>query len=181
MPNRLDEVTTYQQGRYISSSNPVWCMLNFPIHQKYPTVVHLAVHLKGGQRVYYEPRQPTAHLTDTTPKTTLTAIFYLFKTNSLAKTLLHPEVYPNIQQNFKDQNWLSHRAVLASRNDVVEKLNVTIQKQLPLQEYACKSIDCIFNDDEAVLYPLEFLNSIQTPDFQAHDLILRVGAPIMLI
>ncbi|GFY58594.1 ATP-dependent DNA helicase [Trichonephila inaurata madagascariensis] len=66
------------------------------------------------------------------------------------------KVYPNIQKNFKDQNWLSHRAILASRNDVVEKLNVTIQKQLPGQEYAYKSIDCILNDDEAVQYPIEF-------------------------
>ncbi|GFS32421.1 ATP-dependent DNA helicase [Trichonephila inaurata madagascariensis] len=90
-------------------------------------------------------------------------------------------VYPNIQQNFKDQDWLSHRAILSNRNDVVEKLNVTIQKQLPGQEYAYKSIDCILNDDEAVQYPIEFMNFIQTPDLQAHNLILKVSAPIMLI
>ncbi|GFW34299.1 ATP-dependent DNA helicase [Trichonephila clavipes] len=36
------------------------------------------------------------------------------------------KVYPNIQQNFKGQDWLSHRAILARRNDGVEKLNVTI-------------------------------------------------------
>ncbi|GFW57523.1 ATP-dependent DNA helicase [Trichonephila clavipes] len=89
------------------------------------------------------------------------------------------KVYSNIQQNFKDQDWLSHRAILASRNDVVEKLNVTIQKQLPGQEYAYKSIH--LTDDEAVQYPIEFLNSIQTPDLQALNLILKVGAPIMLI
>ncbi|GFS92701.1 ATP-dependent DNA helicase [Trichonephila clavipes] len=52
------------------------------------------------------------------------------------------KVYPNIQQNFKDQDWISHKEILASRN-VVEMLNVTIQKQLPGQEYAYKSIDCM--------------------------------------
>ncbi|GFX12247.1 ATP-dependent DNA helicase [Trichonephila clavipes] len=76
---------------------------------------------------------------------------------------------------------LANKASLASRNDVVEKLNVTIQKQLPGQEYAYKSIDCILNGCEAVQYPIEFLNSIQTPDLQAHNLILKVGAPIILI
>ncbi|GFT45399.1 ATP-dependent DNA helicase [Trichonephila clavipes] len=91
------------------------------------------------------------------------------------------KVYPNIKQNFKDQDWLSHRAILASRNDVVEKLNVTIQKRLPGQKYAYEFIDCILNDDEAVQYPIEFLNSIQTPDLQAHNLILKVGTPIILI
>ncbi|GFT13537.1 ATP-dependent DNA helicase [Trichonephila clavipes] len=55
------------------------------------------------------------------------------------------------------------------------------KKQLSGQEYAYKSIDCILNDDEAVQYPIEFLNSIQTPDLQAHNLILKVGAPIILI
>ncbi|GFR03522.1 hypothetical protein TNCT_119131 [Trichonephila clavata] len=76
-------------------------------------------------------------------------------------------VYPNIPKNFKDQDWLSHRAILEYINDLFEKLNVTIQKQFPGQEYAYKSTDCILNDDEAVQYPIEFLNSIQTPDLQA--------------
>ncbi|GFY60439.1 ATP-dependent DNA helicase [Trichonephila inaurata madagascariensis] len=56
-----------------------------------------------------------------------------------------------------------------------------IQEAASRQEYAYKSIDCILNDDEAIQYPIEFLNSIQTPDLQAHNLILKVGAPIMLI
>ncbi|GFX95322.1 ATP-dependent DNA helicase [Trichonephila clavipes] len=91
------------------------------------------------------------------------------------------KVYPNIQQNFKDKDWLAHRAILASRDDVIQKLNVTIQKQLPLEEYTYKSIDYIHNDDEVVQYPIEFLNSIQTPDLQAHNLILKVCALIILI
>ncbi|GFU96285.1 ATP-dependent DNA helicase [Trichonephila clavipes] len=84
---------------------------------------------------------------------------------------------PRCILTFKDQDWLSHRAILANRNDVVEKLNVTIQKQLLGQEYAYKSIDCIL---KAVQYPIKFLNYIQTLDLQAHNLILKVGAPIML-
>ncbi|GFW41456.1 ATP-dependent DNA helicase [Trichonephila clavipes] len=55
------------------------------------------------------------------------------------------------------------------------------KKQLPGQEYAYKSIVCILNDDEAVQYPTEFLNSIHTSNFQAHNFILKVGVPIMLI
>ncbi|GFR07675.1 ATP-dependent DNA helicase [Trichonephila clavata] len=70
----------------------VWRLLNFPIHQRYPTVVHLSVHLEGDQRVHYEPGQPPAHLTDPPPKTTLTSFFDLCKTYPLAKTLLYSEV-----------------------------------------------------------------------------------------
>lgn len=40
-----DEVTTYASGRYISSAEVVWRILEFPIHERFPPVVHLAVEL----------------------------------------------------------------------------------------------------------------------------------------
>ena len=42
----LDEVTSYGTGRYISSSEAVWRILCFPIHERFPPVMHLSVHLK---------------------------------------------------------------------------------------------------------------------------------------
>ncbi|GFQ65109.1 uncharacterized protein TNCT_292541 [Trichonephila clavata] len=48
-----DEVTQYQLGRNISSNEAVWRILSFSIHERYLTVVHLAVHLEIGQRVYF--------------------------------------------------------------------------------------------------------------------------------
>ncbi|CAH2108543.1 unnamed protein product [Euphydryas editha] len=49
----LDEVTNYQAGRYISSSEAVWRIFRFPIHDRFPSVMHLAVHLENGQRIYF--------------------------------------------------------------------------------------------------------------------------------
>ncbi|GFS85135.1 ATP-dependent DNA helicase [Trichonephila clavipes] len=49
----LDEINQYQLGRYISSNETVWRILSFPIHERYPTVVHLVVHLENGHRVYF--------------------------------------------------------------------------------------------------------------------------------
>ncbi|XP_044598675.1 uncharacterized protein LOC123274930, partial [Cotesia glomerata] len=46
----LDEVTKYEAGRYISTSEAVWRILSFPIHERFPPVMHLAVHLENGQR-----------------------------------------------------------------------------------------------------------------------------------
>ncbi|GFV52935.1 ATP-dependent DNA helicase [Trichonephila clavipes] len=40
------EVIQYQLGRYISSNEVVWRILSFSIPERYPTIVHLAVHLK---------------------------------------------------------------------------------------------------------------------------------------
>uniref|UniRef100_A0A182HPH8 Helitron helicase-like domain-containing protein n=1 Tax=Anopheles arabiensis TaxID=7173 RepID=A0A182HPH8_ANOAR len=48
-----DEITGYQIGRYISSNEAVWRIFGFQIHERYPAVVHLAVHLENGQRVFF--------------------------------------------------------------------------------------------------------------------------------
>ena len=36
-----DEIADYQHGRYICSSEALWRIFSFPIHERYPTVVHL--------------------------------------------------------------------------------------------------------------------------------------------
>lgn len=49
LENRKDEVTTYTSGRYISSSEAVWHIHGFAIHEHYPTFLHLEIHLENGQ------------------------------------------------------------------------------------------------------------------------------------
>jgi len=51
--NKNDEIARYQMGRYISSSEAIWRIFSFPIHEREPSVQHLAVHLENGQRVYF--------------------------------------------------------------------------------------------------------------------------------
>lgn len=43
----------YESGRYISNSEAAWRIFGFPIHERHPTVVHLAVYLQNGQRIYF--------------------------------------------------------------------------------------------------------------------------------
>lgn len=40
-------------GRYISSNGAIWCIFICPIHERDPAVIHLAVRLENGQRVYF--------------------------------------------------------------------------------------------------------------------------------
>ena len=69
-----DEIKCYQMARYISSNEAVWRLLQFPIHDRYPPVVHLSVHLENGQRVYFKPS--AVQIVDPVPPvTTLTAFF----------------------------------------------------------------------------------------------------------
>ena len=86
-----DEIERYQLGRYISSNEAVWRILSFPIHERHPTVVHLAVHLENGQRVYFTAANVRERATSP-PATTLTAFFSLCKEDLFARTLLYSEV-----------------------------------------------------------------------------------------
>ncbi|XP_065356368.1 uncharacterized protein LOC135950766 [Calliphora vicina] len=86
-----DEVAMYECGRYISSSEAVWRILCFPIHERYPPVFHLAVHLENGQRVYYTATNVMQQINNP-PKTTLLGFFELCKSDEFAKTLLYSEV-----------------------------------------------------------------------------------------
>lgn len=91
LTNQTDEITQFQMGRYISSNEAVWRILSFNIHERYPTVQHLAVHLENGQRVYFTERN-AANRAEQPPHTTLTAFFELCATDNFAKTLIYPEI-----------------------------------------------------------------------------------------
>ena len=89
--NNNDEIAQYQLGRYISSNEAFWRIFSFPIHDRYPAVVHLSVHLENGQRVYFRPENATS-IADNPPNTTLTAFFSLCQSDSFARTLLYAQI-----------------------------------------------------------------------------------------
>lgn len=47
--NENDEITSYQSGRYISTSEAVWRMLSYSVHEHFPPVIHLDMHLENEQ------------------------------------------------------------------------------------------------------------------------------------
>lgn len=104
-----------------------------------------------------------------------------FCTVITAKDALIESVFPNLVQNFKDHTWLSERAILAPKNKDVNELNMAIQFKIPGEFVSYKSIDSVIQQDDAVNYPMEFLNSLDLPGFPPHDLKLKVGSPIMLL
>jgi hypothetical protein len=79
----LEEVQSFLLGRYISSNEAIWRILGFPIHKRYPTVVHLSVHLENGQRIYFTPEN--LQQLQAAPNTTLTAFFQLCQQDPFAK------------------------------------------------------------------------------------------------
>ncbi|XP_072395344.1 uncharacterized protein [Diabrotica undecimpunctata] len=76
-----------------------------------------------------------------------------------SKDELINNVFPNIISNYKNNEWLSERAILAAKNKDVDDLNYIIQNKIIGTMHSFKSIDCVTNEDEATNYPIEFLNS----------------------
>ena len=91
------------------------------------------------------------------------------------------KVFPNILTNFQKQQWLCERAILAPKNECVNNINIQIQHQLPGIAQTYKSVDTVLESENAVLYPVEFLNSLEPPGMPPHELNLKIGAPIILL
>ncbi|CAI9732857.1 ATP-dependent DNA helicase PIF1-like [Octopus vulgaris] len=91
------------------------------------------------------------------------------------------KVFPNPRNQFTDHNWLKTHAILAPENVVVNDLNFKFLEQLPVEHHIYNSINDVLNIDEAVNYPVEFLNSLTQPGLPLHNLHLKIGAPVMLL
>ena len=90
--SQVDEISDYQNARYVSSNEAAWRILEFPIHERDPSVQQLAVHLENGQRVYFTEDTALERASGDPPKTTLTEFFALCRVDGFAKTLLYAEV-----------------------------------------------------------------------------------------
>ena len=99
--DQVYETSEYQNAHYISSNEAAWRILEFPIHERFPPVQQLAVHLENGQRVYFTEDTARNQASGATPKTILTEFFVLCQVDNFAKTLLYVNVLENYTWNNK--------------------------------------------------------------------------------
>ena len=94
--------------------------------------------------------------------------------------------YPNLMDNYSNTYYLQKRVVLATKKEIVDKINDYVLSLIPNNEREYCSADSIDKSDELLnpafaLLPPEFLYSLQTSCIPNHKLKLKVGTPIMLI
>ena len=94
---------------------------------------------------------------------------------------LKSRVYPDLGTNGANSDWLSERAILSPLNKTVSTLNNWLLNEFPGEEKLYKAINYNTHDDDAVMYPVEFLNSVELPGFPPHELRLKKGMPIMIL
>lgn len=75
---------------------------------------------------------------------------------------------------------MKNMAILSPYNKEVTKFNNEVISRLPGQEKPFYSFDSV-KDDSAYELPVEFLNSIETPDLPPHELKLKPNAIVMLL
>jgi len=99
--------------------------------------------------------------------------------------LVH-EVYPYLLANYQDPAYLASRAIVCPNNVTVDEINEYIVSLLPGDSVRYISCDTISKTAEHIpdfdiLYPTEFLNSIEANNFPSHKLVLKKGAIVMLL
>ena len=77
--------------------------------------------------------------------------------------------------------WLSERAILAPKNNAVDAINDKLLHMLPGESRSYKCVDTVPDPEQVVYYPVEFLNTLQPTGVPPHNLLLKVGAPILLL
>ncbi|XP_021996164.1 uncharacterized protein LOC110893362 [Helianthus annuus] len=77
IPEVINEIKNYTDGRFICPHEAVWRIFSFPIHHKNPPVQVLAVHLEGKQNLTFKQSQWLSDITSNSNigKTTLTKWF----------------------------------------------------------------------------------------------------------
>ncbi|CAH9060704.1 unnamed protein product [Cuscuta epithymum] len=94
--------------------------------------------------------------------------------------------YPNLLEQYKNEEFLKSRAVLASTIEIVDKINDYVLSTLPGEEREYLSCDSVDKSDvvEAEAFEAltpEFLNSLRTSGLPNHNIRLKVGTPVMLL
>ncbi|CAE1313564.1 unnamed protein product [Acanthosepion pharaonis] len=77
----VDEIQDFLAGRVISSTEGPWHIFSFPIHERFPAIVQLAVHLENDELRYF-----SAYVAARTKDTTLTELFKLCRQDEFART-----------------------------------------------------------------------------------------------
>jgi ATP-dependent DNA helicase PIF1 len=74
------------------------------------------------------------------------------------------------------------RAILTTKNTIVNSLNIQIAKVVPGQEHIFLSADSVeTRDDQAMAIGTKFLNTIILASMPPHRLAFKIGVPVILL
>ncbi|CAN6320291.1 unnamed protein product [Urochloa humidicola] len=94
--------------------------------------------------------------------------------------MLIDRIFPNLNVNCADADYMRARAILSSRNEHVDAVNAVLIERFPGTEKVFYSFDSVV-DDTRNNYPLDFLNSITPNGLPPHELRIKKNCPVILL
>jgi ATP-dependent exoDNAse (exonuclease V) alpha subunit len=95
-------------------------------------------------------------------------------------------IYPQVSTTPQPDQYFADRTILCSRNDNVHELNKKILDSFPGNEKVYLSADSIPTGEGNgaqgdLMYPVEYLNTIQCSGLPLSKLTLKIGCPVMVL
>jgi hypothetical protein len=90
-------------------------------------------------------------------------------------------IYPRLHEGQATNEYLHERAILAPRNKEVSLINAMVLSYLPGALVNFLSADSVEDTEVANTYPSEFLNTLEISGMPSHKLLLKIGAPVILL
>ena len=91
------------------------------------------------------------------------------------------KIFPNLNENISDENWLKGRKILAPTNKEVDKINNLLVDKMAGDLITLHSSDSLDNDRDAYRYNVEYINTLNPTGLPASRLCLKPGMPVMLM
>ncbi|XP_073359004.1 uncharacterized protein [Aegilops tauschii subsp. strangulata] len=88
--------------------------------------------------------------------------------------------FPSLDANTSDPDYITSRAILSTRNDCVDRINLKMISRFQGDEMVYHSFDCAV-DDPHNYYPPEFLNTLTPNGLPPHVLKLKINCPVILL
>lgn len=102
------------------------------------------------------------------------------KTDDNSLDRLIDSVYQTDNASLKDPKYITSRAILSTRNDSVDRINLKMIDRFQGEEMVYHSLDSV-EDDPHNYYPPEFLNTLTPNGLPPHMLKLKKNCPIILL
>src|SRR5947207_11144426 len=93
-------------------------------------------------------------------------------------------IYPTLIDSNASLSTAQHlveRAILAIRNDTIDKLNEQLLAFMNDEVFTSYNVDKMMNEKNAKIYATEYLNTINLSNFSSYELKLKIGATIILL
>ena len=91
------------------------------------------------------------------------------------------KIFPDLEENIENSNFLEGRSILATTNKEVAMLNDIVIDLIPGNGSLLRSADELGHSEDQLRFNAEYLNGLSPTGFPPHCLRLKAGMPVMLL